>query len=181
MNVVSVGLLAKLDFKFLIKDDFCDIIVNDTTIMRGQLKHDIYILLQPIDVMYTSNKCPRIDNISDSYLWHCRLDHANKNRIDRFIKKDVLEINDCESLPICEFRPLDKMTKSPFKEKDERASDVLGLIHSNVCGSMNIPVRGYYYFITFTDDLSRHGYIYLMKHKSESFEMFKRFRNEVEK
>ena len=37
------------------------------------------------------------------------------------------------------------------------------------------------YFITFTDDLSRYGYVYLMKHKSETFEKFKEFQNEVEK
>ena len=35
MNDISVGLLAKLDFKFIIKDDFCDIIMNDTIIIRG--------------------------------------------------------------------------------------------------------------------------------------------------
>ena len=47
---------------------------------------------------------------------------------------------------------------------------------------MNISARGeYYYFIMFTDDLSRYGYVYLMKHKSESFEIFKRFYTEVEK
>src|SRR4051812_47788894 len=39
---------------------------------------------------------------------------------------------------------------------------------------------GYEYFITFTDDLSRYGYIYLMKHKSEAFEKFKEFQNEVQ-
>ena len=32
MNIIYVGFLAKLDFKFLIKDDFCNIIVNDTII-----------------------------------------------------------------------------------------------------------------------------------------------------
>ena len=47
---------------------------------------------------------------------------------------------------------------------------------------MNISVRDeYYYFFTFTDELSRYRYIYLMKYKSELFEMFKRFHNEVEK
>ena len=30
------------------------------------------------------------------------------------------------------------------------------------------------------DDLSRYGYIYLMKHKSETFEKFKEFQSEVE-
>src|SRR4051812_34332008 len=38
---------------------------------------------------------------------------------------------------------------------------------------------GYEYFITFTDDLSMYGYIYLMKHKSEAFEKFKEFQNEA--
>ena len=36
------------------------------------------------------------------------------------------------------------------------------------------------YFLTFTDDLSRYGYIYLMKHKSETVEKFKEFESEVE-
>ena len=36
------------------------------------------------------------------------------------------------------------------------------------------------YFLTFTDDLSRYGYIYLMKHKSETFEKFKKIQSEVE-
>ncbi|MFK0577063.1 hypothetical protein, partial [Acetobacter fabarum] len=40
---------------------------------------------------------------------------------------------------------------------------------------------GYLYFITFIDDLSRYGYVYLMKHKLESFEMFKWFRSKIEK
>ena len=40
---------------------------------------------------------------------------------------------------------------------------------------------GHQCFITFTDDLSRYGYIYLMKNKFELFEMLKRFYSEIEK
>ncbi|XP_065628881.1 uncharacterized protein LOC136067248 [Quercus suber] len=44
-----------------------------------------------------------------------------------------------------------------------------------------IPAKGgNKYFITFTDDYSRYGYVYLMKRKSEVFEKFKEFRAEVE-
>ncbi|KAK8538769.1 hypothetical protein V6N12_034477 [Hibiscus sabdariffa] len=39
---------------------------------------------------------------------------------------------------------------------------------------------GYQYFIMFTDDYSRYGYIYLMRHKSEALEKFKEFKNEVQ-
>ena len=46
---------------------------------------------------------------------------------------------------------------------------------------MSVEARGgYRYFLTFTDDLSRYGSIYLMKHKSTTFEKFKEFQSEVE-
>ena len=46
---------------------------------------------------------------------------------------------------------------------------------------MSVEARGgYRYFLTLTDDLSRYGYIYLMKHMSETFEKFKEFQSEVE-
>ena len=67
--------------------------------------------------MYAPSKHPKIDNVSESYLWHCRLGHVNKNRIDRLIKECVLQIDDCESLPTYESCLLSKMTKSLFKEK----------------------------------------------------------------
>ena len=70
--------------------------------------------------------------------------------------------------------------KPPFSGTMERASDLLEIIHTDVCGPMSIEARGgYRYFLTFTDDLSRYGYIYLMKHKSETFEKFKQFQSEV--
>ena len=63
----------------------------------------------------------------------------------------------------------------------ERATDLLEIIHTGVCGPMSVKAHGKYrYFLNFTDDLSRYGYIYLMKHKSETFEKFKEFQSEVE-
>ena len=59
---------------------------------------------------------------------------------------------------------------------------MLGLVHTDVCGPMSTQAwGGYVYFITFTDDRSCFGYVYLMRHKSETFEKFKEFRFEVEK
>ena len=67
--------------------------------------------------MYTLNKYPKLDNIIDAYFWHYRLDHINKSRINRLVQEDILNINDCESLPTCKSYLLGKMTKSPFTEK----------------------------------------------------------------
>ena len=61
------------------------------------------------------------------------------------------------------------MTKTPFSETMERDTDLLKIIHTDVCGPISVEAHGgYHCFLTFTDDLSRYGCIYLMKHKSET-------------
>ena len=51
-----------------------------------------------------------------------------------------------------------------------------------MCDPINIRAYdGYEYFIIFTDDHTRYGHVYLMRHKSDSFEKFKKYRTEVEK
>jgi hypothetical protein len=73
------------------------------------------------------------------------------------------------------------MIKVPFSKKGERTSDLLALIYTDVCRPMSTCTRnGDRYFIMFTDDYSRYGYVYLMRHKSESFEKFKEFKTKVE-
>ncbi len=69
------------------------------------------------------------------------------------------------------------MTKSPFKNKGKWAKELLELMHTDVCGPFSTLAQGGFdYFITFIDDMSRYGYLYLMKYKYKSFEKFKEFK-----
>ena len=148
--------------------------MNDASIMCEQLCNGIFMLSWPANVMCTPSKRPRIDNVYNSYLWHCRLGHINKNRISRLVREGILNDIDYESIKTYESYLLGKMTKSPFIGKGERAKEILGLIHTDVYGPMNTAaMEGFSYFITFIDDHSRFSYVFLMRHKSESFEMFK--------
>ena len=62
------------------------------------------------------------------------------------------------------------MTKAPFTGNCERSKDLLDLIHIDVCSPFRSPTRhSERYFVTFTDYFSRYGYVYLIKHKSETF------------
>ena len=129
----------------------------------------------------------KVDNDSATYLWHCRLGHIGVKRMKKLHTDGLFESLDYESLDYeslgaCELCLMGKMTKNPFSGTTERAIDLLEIIiHTDVCGPMSIDARnGYLYFLTFTDDLSRCGYIYLMKHKYETFEKFKEFQSEVE-
>ena len=119
------------------------------------------------------------ENLNSSYLWHCRLGHVSDKRVSKLHKQGDLGSFDYESYDTCESCLKGKMSKSPFNKKGEHAKETLELIHSDVCGPMSRG--GYLYFVTFIDDYSRYGYVYLMKYKSETFEKFKEFKAEVEK
>ncbi|KAL0286659.1 UNVERIFIED_CONTAM: hypothetical protein Sradi_7142600 [Sesamum radiatum] len=55
------------------------------------------------------------------------------------------------------------MTKKLFVRQSTIANGLLDLVHTDICGPLSIPARGgFSYFITFTDDHSRYGYVYLM-------------------
>ncbi|KAA0040301.1 gag/pol protein [Cucumis melo var. makuwa] len=51
------------------------------------------------------------------------------------------------------------MTKRSFTGKGLRAKTSLVLVHSDLCGPINVKARGgYEYFISFIDDYSRKNY-----------------------
>ena len=123
----------------------------------------------------------KVNNDSAIYLWHCRLGHIGVKRMKKLHKDGFSESLGYESFDACEPCLMGKMTKTPFSGTIERAIDLLEIIHTDVCGPMSVEARdGYHYILTFTDDLSRYGYIYLMKHKYGTFEKFKEFQSEVE-
>nr|GEW61715.1 retrotransposon protein, putative, Ty1-copia subclass [Tanacetum cinerariifolium] len=120
-------------------------------------------------------------NLDSTYLWHCCLAHISKKRIEKLQQEGLLRSTDDESFDLCVSCLFGKMTRKLFPHRPKRAIDLLGIIHTNVCGPFrHVSRQSASYFITFTDDHSRYGYVYLLKHKHEVFETFKVFKNEVE-
>ncbi|GJS22816.1 retrotransposon protein, putative, ty1-copia subclass [Tanacetum coccineum] len=73
------------------------------------------------------------------------------------------------------------MTRISFLHRSKKATDLLGIIHTNICGPLrHVSRQGASYVITFTDDYSYYFYVYRLKHKHEVFETFKVFKNKVE-
>ncbi|GJS84321.1 retrotransposon protein, putative, ty1-copia subclass [Tanacetum coccineum] len=113
--------------------------------------------------------------------YHLELPSGFKKRIEKLQHDGLLNSIDIESLGKYVSCLSGKMARKPYSHQVERAKDLLGLIHTDVCGPFRIVSRQEAsYFITFTDDFSRYGYVYLMKHKHEVFETFKVFQKEVE-
>ena len=121
-------------------------------------------------------------DVTKAYLWHCRLRHVGDERLQKLYKDAYLGAFDYESFATCESCIMGKLPKSLFSGIGERAKGILELIHFDVCGPMHVQARGgSFYFINFTDDFSRFGWVYLMRYESEAFDKFREFKNEVEK
>ncbi|KAK1605934.1 hypothetical protein QYE76_029607 [Lolium multiflorum] len=183
MNIISGSCLMQDGYSFKSENNGCSIFMNNIFYGRAPEKNGLFLLdLDSSDTHIHNIDAKRIKlNDNSTYMWHCRLGHIGVKRMKKLHTDGLLESLDFESLDRCEACLMGKMTKTPFSGMMERATDLLEIIHTDVCGPMSVASRGgYRYVLTFTDDLSRYGYIYLMKHKSETFEKFKEFQSEVE-
>ena len=94
----------------------------------------LFILNLEQEPVYNVNvKRHKPNEINPTYFWHCRLGHISLKRMKKLHDDGLLTSSDFGSFETCESCLLGKMTKSPFAKSCERASELLELIHSDVC------------------------------------------------
>lgn len=116
--------------------------------------------------------------------WHERFGHNIKDlkNIIRQKKADGINIEAEEDLPACETCIKRKQAQTPFPKSASRTTEILELVHADVCGPMRVnSLSGFRYFVTYIDDKSRWCEIYFLKKKSEVADKFKEYKNMVEK
>ena len=148
-------------YSFKSENNGCSIYMNNIFYGHAPLKSGLFLLNVNSSNTHIHNveaKRCKVDNDSETYLWHCHLGHIGVKRMKKLHSDGLLESLDNESVGTCEPCLMGKMTKTPFSRTMERANDLLEIIHTDVCGPMSVEARGgYCYFLTFTDDLSRTG------------------------
>ncbi|KAM1546338.1 hypothetical protein ACFX10_046560 [Malus domestica] len=186
-NLISISKLLRDGHSVLFDKMSCTLYLNDRIISHGNMIEGLFHLetndgMHCIASRNTSKPKRAREEVNQEKMWHLKLGHVNLEKIHKMSKDGYIHPLGNDRMGTCECCLKGKMTKSPFTGKGERSTEILGLIHTDVCGPMSTTSRGgFSYYITFTDDHSRFGYVYLMKYKSESFERFKEFKNEVEK
>jgi hypothetical protein len=132
------------------------------------------------DVTNKRRKITTSDNETSSKLWHCRLGHISRGRMECLIKEEILMPIDFSDLGHCIECIKGKYVKHIKKTGVTCSSRVLEIIHIDICGPFSVKsVDRFNSFITFTDDLSHYGYIYPIHERSEVLNKFKIFKVEV--
>ncbi|GJX93652.1 retrotransposon protein, putative, ty1-copia subclass [Tanacetum coccineum] len=84
--------------------------------------------------IYTCSNKKSKHNLDSTFLWRCHLGHINKKRIVKLQHDGLLKSIDDESFDVCVSCISGKMARKPFTHASKRVNDLLGLIHSDVCG-----------------------------------------------
>nr|GFA68867.1 hypothetical protein [Tanacetum cinerariifolium] len=102
-----------------------------------------------------SNKRAMLD-LDSALLWHCRHGNISKKHIEKLQHDGLLNSSDLREFKKCVSCMSGKMARKPYTHQVKRAKDLLGLIHTDVCGPFKIMSRqGASYFVTFTEDFSQ--------------------------
>ncbi|RDX90960.1 hypothetical protein CR513_27125, partial [Mucuna pruriens] len=98
-------------------------------------------------------------------------------------KKDMLPRLKNAKLEKCSHCMAGKQTRVSFKKHSpSRKSELLKLVHSDVCGPLKVKSFSCaLYFVTFIDDCSKKLWVYTLKSKDQVLEKFKHFQDLVER
>ena len=81
---------------------------------------------------------------------------------------------------VCDSCQKAKSHQLPYPVSTSVSSKPLELIFSNVWGQAPTSVGRHKYYVSFIDDYSKYTWIYLIKHKSDVFQVFQNFQALVE-
>ena len=113
-------------------------------------------------------------NENSSILWHKRMGHISRQRKERLIKDEILLDLDFSYFDTCVDCIKGKLTTKISNAKADRCTKLLGVIHTDICGSFTPnDMGGHIYFIMFIDDYSSYGFVKLIHEKPDSLEDFK--------
>ena len=130
----------------------------------------------------TSSSSKRLRlNEKSSTLWYKCLGHISGQKMERLIKDEIFSdldfsyfdtyVDFIKGIPTAKVR----------NAKIDICTELLGVIHTDICGSFtHLTMGGYKYFIMFIDDYSCYSFIELIREKFESLESFKAFKAKVE-
>lgn len=111
--------------------------------------------------------------------WHRCLGHINKKAILQLAETtEDFEVTHADEDIKCTICDAAKMNRKKFAEvMPDRAKQAGEVIYSDICGKISPPsIGGSQFVVHFLDERSGYIFCYIVKHKSDAFELFKMVR-----
>ena len=176
-KLVSVSMFDDNGATVIFKNGTCVIIAGGKRFVFGEKVGKLYRVRTGV-VAESCNLTVSNPSKNSLELWHLRLGHLNVQDVKRLSTEKMVEGLTVENsrAPVanCEGCCLGKQSRLPFPRKpSEKKENVLDLVHSDVCGPLNVTsVGGSRYFTTLIDDHSNFVWVYMLKQKSDFLDVF---------
>ena len=184
-NLLSIGQLQEKGLTIIFQHGKCKIYHKEKGLIMETTMSSNRMFILPVKPQSNVSACFNTITEDSTQLWHCRFGHLGFKGLRILEQKRM--VNGLPQLKtpskICKDCLAGKQQRDPFpKVSTWRASQILQLIHADICGPItpasNSKKR---YLITFIDDYSRKTWVYFLVEKSEAFDTFRSFKNHVEK
>ena len=113
--------------------------------------------------------------------WHARLGHPAAPIVRHVLHRHELPVVSNKSAEtVCDACQQGKSHQLPFSESSRVVKHPLELVFSDVWGHTQMFVSDHNYYVSFIDAYSRFTWLYLIKRKSDVFDVFIQFQAHVE-
>ncbi|GJY42134.1 zinc finger, CCHC-type containing protein [Tanacetum coccineum] len=117
-----------------------DVLYFNAIFSNGIYEIDMVNRVPNVNSIYTVSNKRAKHNLDSTYLWHCLLAHISKKRIEKMQHDRLLKSTDEESFDKCISSLSGKMTRKPFPHRTKRATDLLRIIHTDMCGPFTLGI-----------------------------------------
>jgi len=161
------------DTYFLVKDN-----LTGEILLQGPSEGGLY----PINLKHFSkNKLRTLTAFlgakTSPFIWHRRLGHPHLKIFHKILNSNQLPVTDSKNeAAVCSDCQLAKSRQLPFPTSQTVTHSPLELVHSDIWTSPVYSISGCKFYVIFVDDFSRYSWLFPLKHKSDMFDCFVKFK-----
>lgn len=172
-NLLSVKRLVKKGFTVTFDESGAKISRSGTIGATAELEGGLFVVRQcreSASLVTSASECVHV--------WHRRLGHRDCDAVMKL--KDLAQgvhVKGCSCKELCEACIQGKMHRKQFpKMSESKTSEVMDLVHTDICGPMRTKtIGGRRYFLTFIDDYSKYTVVYIIRNKFEALEKLEEY------
>ena len=178
-NLISLGELDARGYGLVVNEGRMSVSMGEKIVIEAVRQRKNLFVLKGSTVRGTVLATVSQDEMAK--LWHMRLGHMSEKGLTILHKRDLLPgLRSC-ALAFCEHCVFGKHKRSGFGVGTHNSKEILVYVHFDVWGKSPTPSHsGKEYYVSFVDDYSRYVWVYFMREKSDVFEVFKKWKVQVE-
>jgi transposase InsO family protein len=143
---------------------------------KGLSKNGVYLIQSQLFNSANKTACTAQSSSDKWQLWHSRLGHPSAKVLSslshsfnfNFLSKSILEH--------CHHCLAGKMHQLPFPNSNKQVQSPFELVHSDLWGPAPVvSTNAFRYYLVFVDEFTKFTWVYLLKHKSDTFHTFTQF------